>query len=321
MSIQLTDAQKAIIDSVKVKWTAIGSSTEPINRERAAAALSVAYEKLAGQPCPHIEWAAGIREASQIRARYIVADPNHDKDPEQLRKDAWALTPEQFDHELDRWSDGRLGGGAWASWHGWAEALRKLDVEGIERVDYVNAVAEEVSFWWPYDKVCIVAERPNVLTTDDRDRLHGEGAPAVSWPDGYAMWFHHGVHCTERIIKGEFEARDIIAEDNAERRRAMCEIKGWAAILEGLEATKVSADEYGTVWHVDLNRGLPEWDRDEGNEALLVEVLNSTPEPDGSIKTYFLSVDPVECKGLSATDCIGWTFHLAPGQYRPEKMT
>ncbi len=46
----------------------------------------------------------------------------------------------------------------------------------------------------------------------------------------------------------------------------------------------------------------------------MVEVLNATPEPDGTRKTYFLRVPPTIGTARAA---VAWTFNLEPLEYRP----
>ena len=46
----------------------------------------------------------------------------------------------------------------------------------------------------------------------------------------------------------------------------------------------------------------------------MVEVVNSTPEPDGSHATYWLRVPP---DIRSAHAAVAWTFRLNEGTYRP----
>ena len=46
----------------------------------------------------------------------------------------------------------------------------------------------------------------------------------------------------------------------------------------------------------------------------MVEVLNSTPEPDGTRRTYFLRVPPTM---RTAREAVAWTFGLDGGEYRP----
>lgn len=68
--------------------------------------------------------------------------------------------------------------------------------------------------------------------------------------------------------------------------------------------------------------GLPEISVDgrvrRNNAIVFVEVLNSTPEPDGSIKTYWLRVPP---DTPTAKAGIAWTFGVTEGEYNPEVQT
>ena len=50
----------------------------------------------------------------------------------------------------------------------------------------------------------------------------------------------------------------------------------------------------------------------------MVEVLNSTPEPDGSRKTYFLRVPP---RTRTAREAVAWTFGVREPDYRPAQET
>ena len=47
---------------------------------------------------------------------------------------------------------------------------------------------------------------------------------------------------------------------------------------------------------------------------MLVEFVNSTSEPDGSRKTYFLRVPP---DTGTARDAVAWTFGLGSDEYIP----
>ena len=50
----------------------------------------------------------------------------------------------------------------------------------------------------------------------------------------------------------------------------------------------------------------------------MVEVVNSTPEPDGTRKTYFLRVPPTT---RTAREAVAWTFGLRADAYRPAVET
>jgi hypothetical protein len=57
----------------------------------------------------------------------------------------------------------------------------------------------------------------------------------------------------------------------------------------------------------------------DGDEPLvMVKVKNSTPEPDGSIKSYYLRVPPTMVRARQA---VAWTFAVAESDYAPARET
>ena len=53
--------------------------------------------------------------------------------------------------------------------------------------------------WWiaSYQELCVVCDRPSILTFDEQHKLHGEDKPAIQFVDGYSVYACHG----ERISK------------------------------------------------------------------------------------------------------------------------
>ena len=74
-------------------------------------------------------------------------------------------------------------------------------------------------------------------------------------------------------------------------------------------AEKIHEDECGILYKKTLFNDEP---------IVMVKVLNSTPEPDGSIKSYFLRVPPTI---KTAREAVAWTFDMKPEEYRPRKQT
>ena len=80
-------------------------------------------------------------------------------------------------------------------------------------------------------------------------------------------------------------------------------------------AQLVDEDETGRLWRHRVSapaRPNPE------EPIVMVEVLNSTPEPDGTRKTYFLRVPP---RMQTPREAVAWTFGLGAAEYRPEAET
>ncbi|SCG03194.1 hypothetical protein GA0115255_117832 [Streptomyces sp. Ncost-T6T-2b] len=101
----------------------------------------------------------------------------------------------------------------------------------------------------------------------------------------------------------------IRAEENAELRRVMLEYYGYAGISPSRAPSPSTADETGILWRIAL-------DGDE--DVVMVEVVNSTPEPDGTYRTYWLRVPPTT---RTAKDGVAWTFGLEGAAYAPVRQT
>ncbi len=136
------------------------------------------------------------------------------------------------------------------------------------------------------------------------DRADG---PALAFPDGFALHAWRGMP-----VPGAFLAElttltpeRIRAEENAELRRVMLEFYGYDRYLAESGARPVDRDETGVLWRIDLPDDEP---------VVMVEVVNSTPEPDGTHRTYWLRVPP---RTRTARQGVAWTFGMAEEGYTP----
>ena len=129
----------------------------------------------------------------------------------------------------------------------------------------------------------ILTERPTALHRDAEGRLHHPDGPAIAYADGWSLYAVHGVRVPERVIQNAYTAADITAENNAEVRRVMLERYGEARYIEELGATPVDTSDWGTLYQVE---------QPEDEPLTMVAVWNSTPEPDGTFKRYWLPCPP-----------------------------
>ncbi|MBC6459043.1 DUF6745 domain-containing protein [Actinomadura sp. HBU206391] len=184
-------------------------------------------------------------------------------------------------------------------------------VDGLGRLAGVAGAARSAGWWWPYQRVAIVSERPVELHRDEPGRLHRGDGPALCYPGGFALHAWRGMPMPADFtatLSGLTSER-IAAETNAEMRRVMLEHYGYDRYLAETGAKPVHRDEAGVLWRIDL----------PGDEPVaMVEVVNSTPEPDGTSRTYYLRVPP---RMRTAHEGVAWTFGLSADDYRPEKQT
>ena len=131
----------------------------------------------------------------------------------------------------------------------------------------------------------MVSDVPEKLSVID-NRLHCEKDMAIRYPDGWGLWAWKGVVTEERIIKCQFQVKEIDQEKNQEIRRVMVEVYeakyGRGAYMRDTGAKPVHTDDWGSLYRKQIG----------GLVMNVVEVVNATPEPDGTFKNYWLQVPP-----------------------------
>ncbi len=92
---------------------------------------------------------------------------------------------------------------------------------------------------------------------------------------------------------------------NIEIRRALINCYGQSRYIVDTGSSIIDESEYGTLYRTNI----------DGDEPLvMVKVVNSTPESDGSFREYFLRVPPDSTTALRA---VAWTFQLDYAEYSP----
>ncbi|MET9096624.1 DUF6745 domain-containing protein [Streptomyces cyaneofuscatus] len=188
--------------------------------------------------------------------------------------------------------------------------LAAFDGRG-DRLTGLAEVARNAGWWWPYERAVVISERPEVLHRDEAGRLdHGAG-PALAYRDGFALYAWRGMPVPADFLAelASLTPQRIREEENAELRRVMLEFYGYDRYLTESGAEPVHRDETGILWRIAL-------DGDE--DVVMVEVVNSTPEPDGTHRTYWLRVPPAT---RTAKDGVAWTFGLDGAAYAPVRQT
>jgi hypothetical protein len=170
---------------------------------------------------------------------------------------------------------------------------------------------KQTQYMLPYDRVAFVSERPLVLKKDAQGRLHSETGPALAFADGFEIYSWHGATIPEKVINSpeSLIVEDIEDQRNAEIRRVMIERYGMQRYIETSGAREIHSDETGVLYRKEF----------PNDEALvMVKVTNSTPEPDGSFKAYFLRVPP---NMKTAKEAVAWTFNFEPDGYDIDEQT
>lgn len=196
-------------------------------------------------------------------------------------------------------------------WIAFYEFCRELgvvyDEELNKKLDIISQISRQCEWWWAFDDLCVVSQKPIEVHWDDNQQLHGEHGPSVRYADGFSLYTWHGVSIPQEWIETpeSLTAEVALGWDNIEQRRAACEILGWDKVLSELEATVVDEDgdpEIGTLLEANF--------MGEKEKFLKVQC--------GTGRTFVLPVPPEMTTALEANS---WTYGIDKIEFRPEIRT
>jgi hypothetical protein len=216
------------------------------------------------------------------------------------------------------------GGNQWAGWASYLSFFRhvaKLPID-YSKWDPWELAAIHGGPRYMHSDFWIVSDFPTCVHRDQANRPHCTTGPALAWRDGWALYFIHGLRVPERIVMQPetITVQEIDRCDNAEMRRVLVSQYGEGKYLLDAGAQVLDSDpRFGTLYRRDQR----------GDEPLvMVRVINSTPEPDGSKRIYWLGVHP-ECRPLlpdgtfgepqklTARNAVAASFGLRGHEYEP----
>lgn len=225
-----------------------------------------------------------------------------------LRRLRWGLGPQWMEHSLRNSS---------FSQHD-APSLGALDFlysacelkPRTEAIAGLMQAAANVGWIIPHNRVCWLVDRPTIVQTDDRRRLHSASGPAIAFSDGWSFHAWKGIQVASWIIerRQEVTAKAIDREHDPTVRRCMIDIMTPERFIREGDAVTVAEDETGVLW----NKTWTAWDA-----WAAVQVQNGTPEPDGTYRQYFLQVPPTV---RSARQAVAWTYGLSEFEYTALKQ-
>jgi hypothetical protein len=164
-------------------------------------------------------------------------------------------------------------------------------VNQTEKLSGLFALCQSAGWALPHANICWISERHNILMRDERGQLHSITGPACAYPDGWAIYAVHGVRVPQFVVERpqDISMKHITDEKNTEVRRVMIERYGEDRYITDSGMKAVAHDEnFGTLYFENLQAGRP---------ICKVLVINRSPEPDGTFKTYWLPVNPQHYNG------------------------
>jgi uncharacterized protein DUF6745 len=227
---------------------------------------------------------------------------------------AWDADPIASLRRFAAWCIQSWGWGYWRfdlSWmattHIGAQQLGKSEVDRWAQPLFEAYIAGCWMLHWTEETLYWVAKPTvHVEVVNGNRRLHNDKYAAIE-SDVENLYFWHGVLVPAFVVVRPdwITAHHIETESNAEVRRVMIERMGYEKYILESGAQLIHSDETGALYRKELPDDEP---------LMAVHVLNSTPEPDGSVKRYMLRVPPnVE----RARQAVAWTFDVPEEDYQP----
>lgn len=327
---KITPEQQARFPEWVEKWTAIGLSCEPANFDvsedavlRAYDAAKIARPKIVLRVSSPFAACYGGTLAWWLLKEWADANQEAEMTDEVLGKIRDEATKyslgvprkyfktqakqDEFKENLKSAIHNSRSGAFWASWGAYISFFRDVmgwDNEVLKVFAIDEALMKNCGWVWWQDDIAAISDRPEYIKKDDAGRLHSEDSPSIRYRDGWCLYSWHGLTIPAWIIEEpeRINPETIDKETNQELRRAMIERYGYGNYVSD-----------SPVVHEDTTGRLRKKRNKRGDQIAVVEVLNGSLEPDGTRRTYFLSVPP-ETK--TAIEGVAWTYGLTADQYK-----
>ena len=118
-----------------------------------------------------------------------------------------------------------------------------------------QGLVETCGWLVPYDRVCLVWNRPVQIGFDAENRLHGEGEPALQFIDGFSVYAYQGSWLPPdygRFHPHQWQPQWLLTEPDPDLRRILIQGMGYGRISQELEhRTLDSWREYSLLEMID----------------------------------------------------------------------
>ncbi|BCL36900.1 DUF6745 domain-containing protein [Nostoc sp. MS1] len=283
---QLTTEQESLITVYREKWRNIALSTQPVNRDKAIKTAELAYYLL-GKLVPEIVFLESPNQFNnnflKIEVHNLIEKSLVKQVQVQINLPLKEKISSQINTELFKKIRGKIyypfGGISMRLLMSISENnfLSWNDLHSIKRwvyyatcIDYcisvlgckyqhhlwefLLALAHECPWFFPYNHVCIICDRPLHIRFDNQNQLHAEGEPAIEFADGYSIYSYHGVTLPEKYGKvhpQRWRSQWLLTETNAELRRVLIQSIGYARICQELQAVELDNWAEYTLLQID----------------------------------------------------------------------
>jgi len=112
--------------------------------------------------------------------------------------------------------------------------MKKEGLDDVEKLAPMMELAKHSGWWWAFDKVVVVTEKPIAINLDDEGRLHCIGGPAFEYRDGWKMYAVEGIEIPEKwgmAAEDDWDIQWAFETENLEQRRIVMKLCGPKKLL------------------------------------------------------------------------------------------
>ena len=334
----LTDEQRGRFEEFVDKWVAVGRSTEPEDKETAEKALLESY-KNADLEAPELTlWCNSVPASLHLLILIRRKGEDYDWKHKEIREletiveemDFTESPKDDYTDEEKEFLRNIVGHYMYGQHEAHVMAFYDFNREVLglkEETDKLCGVmnlSKHVGWWLGLDTIAILTRKPVKLHLDERGMLHHRSECSLLFKDGFGVACVHGVRVARRIVEHPetITAKEVLDEQNLELRRIMIDQysggdpedpdnSNVAKFIVDAGAEVRHRDDWGTLYHLVLPG-------EDDEDIVMVKVVNSTANPDGSHKDYWLRVPPTI---QTAKAAVAWTFDLDAEQYNPVQQS
>jgi hypothetical protein len=206
---------------------------------------------------------------------------------------------------LSNYRGGSIWNAGWCAYVSFFRDQMQWEDSLLENFTIDEDLAKSCGWVWWHENVLAISDRPEILNRDDEGRLHCENGPSIAYRDGWSLYHFHGVTVPQLVIESpdQITIQMIESESNAEVRRVMMERYGYDRYILDCDSELVDSCrlDHPIIGLRDAKLRVKKVSDDE--PIVYIDLLNSTPEPDGSVKRYLMRVDPNAYGGDASMVC------------------
>jgi len=291
---ELTPEQEAMIPVIRDEWLEmIYNSVKIIDHEKVKETINWLYEISGFNPPTQ----GVVFAKSPMEVQKIANEMNNTMDNKEFYNFLWKNPLE-----------------SWPVFYYYFKRIGLLDSPMFDK--YLEYLKCGIGWIVCFDEVAIVAPLWKEIHQDEDFQLHNINGPAISWADGYALYYVNGVYFDKQLYTKAIADRlltgaEILKIRNTEQKSIIIKLYGLESILDDVDS--ITLDTYtGTskITGQEVNYKLIEFPIDG------VRVRSVVVECHTEHKLTALGV-PINKDTGTCMGAIAWTFGMKEDEYRP----